>query len=170
MEETITPRPIIHRCFTHVRPGGYFNGAFGGLGTGLGTALGVKAARPADLVVCLIGDGAFSYDPALAALAACTEHGLPILIVVYDDRGYRSQQRTVPRYFPDGFVAAQVAADGLSFDPPPDYAAIAVAMGGHGALVERPDGIGSAVAGALAAIDEGRFALLDMQLVPVGRR
>ncbi len=77
---------------------------------------------------------------------------------------------TVPRYFPDGFAAAQPAADGLGFDPPPDYAAIAVAMGGHGELVERPDRIGPAVAGALTAIGEGRFALLDMHLLPVGRR
>jgi acetolactate synthase-1/2/3 large subunit len=169
VEETITPRPIIHRAFTDLRPGGYFNGAFGGLGTGLGTALGVKAARPDALVACLIGDGAFSYDPALAALAACQEHALPILIVVYDDRGYRSQQRTVPRYFPDGYAQAQPAADGLSFDPSPDYAGIAVALGGHGAVVGRPDEIEPAIEGALAVVRSGRFALLDMQLLPVAR-
>ncbi len=169
VEETITPRPLVHASFTRVRPGGYFNGAFGGLGTGLGTALGVKAARPGELVVCLIGDGAFSYDPALAALAAASEHGLPILIVVLDDRGYRSQQRTVPRYFPDGYAARLPAADGLSFDPAPDYAAIAGACGGHGAVIDRPDDIEGPVRDALAAIADGRFALLDVQLTPVAR-
>ena len=169
VEETITPRSIIHQHFTGVRPGGWFSGAFGGLGTGLGTALGVKAARPEALVACLIGDGAFAYDPALAALAAAQEHRLPLLIVIYDDRGYRSQQRTVPKYFPGGYAAAAPAAEGLSFDPPPDYAAFAAALGAHGEVIGRPAEIEPAVARALDIVRGGRTALLDMLLVPVAR-
>jgi thiamine pyrophosphate-dependent acetolactate synthase large subunit-like protein len=42
-----------------------------------------KAAFPKRPVLRLIGDGAFNYDPRLAALGVCQEHQLPIMIVLY---------------------------------------------------------------------------------------
>ena len=68
VEETITHRLSIHRYLDMLKPGSFFAGCIGGLGTGTGTALGVKAAFPKRPVLCLIGDGAFNYDPGLAAL------------------------------------------------------------------------------------------------------
>ena len=70
VEETITHRLAIHRYLDGLKPGSFFAGCIGGLGTGLATALGVKAANPKRPVVCLIGDGSFSYDPAPAAYGA----------------------------------------------------------------------------------------------------
>ena len=74
VEETITHRLSIHRYLDMLKPGSFFAGCIGGLGTGTGTALGVKAAFPKRPVLCLIGDGAFNYDPGLAALGVCQEH------------------------------------------------------------------------------------------------
>jgi acetolactate synthase-1/2/3 large subunit len=82
VEETITS---IHRYLDMLRPGTFFAGCIGGLGTGTGTALGIKAANPRRPVLCLIGDGAFNYDPGLAALGVCQEHNLPIMIVLYNN-------------------------------------------------------------------------------------
>ncbi|HYT57169.1 MAG TPA: thiamine pyrophosphate-dependent enzyme [Verrucomicrobiae bacterium] len=104
VEETITHRLSIHRYLDMLKPGTFFAGCIGGLGTGTGTALGVKAANPRRPVLCLIGDGAFNYDPGLAALGVCQEHNLPIMIVLYNNYGYHSQKSGVPRFFPDGFA------------------------------------------------------------------
>ena len=97
VEETITHRLSIHRYLDMLKPGSFFAGCIGGLGTGTGTALGVKAAFPKRPVLCLIGDGAFNYDPGLAALGVCQEHQLPIMIVLYNNYGYHSQKSGVPR-------------------------------------------------------------------------
>ena len=67
VDETITHRLEINRGLDGLRPGQFIEGSYGGLGTGLGTALGVKAAEPNRTVIQLIGDGAFSYNPVLAA-------------------------------------------------------------------------------------------------------
>jgi hypothetical protein len=40
----------------------------GGLGMGLGIALGAKLAQPQNIVVAIIGDGAWHYNPVPAAL------------------------------------------------------------------------------------------------------
>ena len=74
VEETITHRLSIHRYLDMLKPGSFFAGCIGGLGTGTGTALGVKAAFPKRPVLCLIGGGAFNYDPGLAALGVCQEY------------------------------------------------------------------------------------------------
>ncbi|HEV8724234.1 MAG TPA: thiamine pyrophosphate-dependent enzyme [Candidatus Binatia bacterium] len=96
VEETITHRLSIHRYLDMLKPGTFFAGCIGGLGTGTGTALGVKAANPRRPVLCLIGDGAFNYDPGLAALGVCQEHNLPIMIVLYNNYGYHSQKSRAP--------------------------------------------------------------------------
>src|SRR5262249_31708275 len=79
-----------------------YRGWTGALGTGLGTALGVKLARPGDTVVCVIGDGAFHYNPVPAALGFAQQYGTPILIVVCDNRGHTAQTWNVHKDFADG--------------------------------------------------------------------
>jgi acetolactate synthase-1/2/3 large subunit len=59
-----------------------YRGWAGALGTGLGTALGVKVARPQQVVVCIIGDGAWHYNPVPAALGFAQEYGVPLLTVL----------------------------------------------------------------------------------------
>ena len=120
VEETITHRLAIHRYLDNLKPGSFFAGCIGGLGTGLATALGVKAANPKRPVVCLIGDGSFSYDPAPAAYGAAQEHNLPFPIM-FNNQGYLSQNqgfrdtipmagRSNPTIFPDSisFLARSI--------------------------------------------------------------
>ena len=100
VEETITHRLAVHRYLDGLKPGSFFAGCIGGLGTGLSTALGVKAANPKRPVICLIGDGSFSYDPAPAAYGAAQEHNLPFLTIMFNNQGYLSQKSGVPRVLP----------------------------------------------------------------------
>jgi len=164
IEETITHRLSIHRYLNMLKPGSFFAGCIGGLGTGTGTALGVKAAFPKRPVLCLIGDGAFNYDPGLAALGVCQEHQLPIMIVLYNNYGYHSQKSGVPRFFPDGFAVRNQDFIGISINPSPDYATVARAFDGYGEKVEEPGEVRAALQRGLKAIAGGQFALIDVRL------
>jgi acetolactate synthase-1/2/3 large subunit len=164
VEETITHRLSIHRYLDMLKPGAFFAGCIGGLGTGTGTALGVKAANPKRPVLCLIGDGAFNYDPGLAALGVCQEHNLPIMIVLYNNYGYHSQKSGVPRFFPDGFAVKNQDFIGISINPSPDYAMIARAFDGYGEKVEEPGEVRAALQRGLKAIASGQMALIDIRL------
>jgi acetolactate synthase I/II/III large subunit len=164
VEETITHRLSIHRYLDMLKPGSFFAGCIGGLGTGTGTALGVKAAFPKRPVLCLIGDGAFNYDPGLAALGVCQEHQLPIMIVLYNNYGYHSQKSGVPRFFPDGFAVKNQDFTGISIDPSPDYATVARAFAGYGEKVEEPGDVRAALQRGLKAIAGGQMALIDIRL------
>ena len=164
IEETITHRLSIHRYLDMLKPGSFFAGCIGGLGTGTGTALGVKAAFPKRPVLCLIGDGAFNYDPGLAALGVCQEHQLPIMIVLYNNYGYHSQKSGVPRFFPEGFAVRNQDFIGISINPSPDYATIARAFDGYGEKVEEPSEVRAALQRALRAIAAGQLALIDVRL------
>ena len=164
VEETITHRLSIHRYLDMLKPGSFFAGCIGGLGTGTGTALGVKAAFPKRPVLCLIGDGAFNYDPGLAALGVCQEHQLPIMIVLYNNYGYHSQKSGVPRFFPDGFAVKNQDFIGISINPSPDYATVARAFDGYGEKVEEPGEVRAALQRGLKAIAGGQMALIDIRL------
>ena len=164
VEETITHRLSIHRYLDMLKPGTFFAGCIGGLGTGTGTALGVKAANPKRPVLCLIGDGAFNYDPGLAALGVCQEHNLPIMIVLYNNYGYHSQKSGVPRFFPNGFAVKNQDFIGISINPSPDYAMIARAFDGYGEKVEDPSEVRAALQRGLKAIAAGQMALIDIRL------
>ncbi len=167
VEETITHRLAVHRYLDAVKPGSYFTGSIGGLGTGLATALGVKAAAPKRPVVCLIGDGSFNYDPALAAMGVCQEHKMPILIVLFNNYGYLSQKSGIPRYFPDGKAVRTKNFVGISITPSPEYATIAKAFDGYGEKVEDPAEVRSALQRGLKAVAAGQVALIDIRLEPV---
>jgi acetolactate synthase-1/2/3 large subunit len=167
VEETITHRLAIHRYLDGLKPGSFFAGCIGGLGTGLATALGVKAANPKRPVICLIGDGSFSYDPAPAAYGAAQEHNLPFLTVMFNNQGYLSQKSGVPRYYPGGWAVKSNNFSGLHIAPCPEYAQLIKAFDGYGEKVEEPGEVRKAIERGLRAVAGGQSALLDIRLKPV---
>jgi acetolactate synthase I/II/III large subunit len=167
VEETITHRLAIHRYVDKLKPGSYFAGSIGGLGTGLGTALGVKAAAPKRPVVCLIGDGSFNYDPVLGAMGFCQEYQMPIMIVIFNNYGYLSQQSGIPRYFPNGWAVKKNNFVGVTITPSPEYAVLARAFDGYGEKVEEPGEVRKALERGLKAAAAGQVAVIDIRLDPV---
>jgi acetolactate synthase-1/2/3 large subunit len=167
VDETITHKLDIHRFLEGLTPGRFFEASCGGLGAGLGTALGAKAAAPDRPVIMLIGDGSFNYNPVTGALGVCQEHGLPILIVLFNNSGYLSQKSGIPFHYPGGFAVKSNTFAGTSITPSPDYAALARAFGGYGEKVEQPGQVRAALLRGLEAISKGQVALLDMTLEPI---
>jgi acetolactate synthase-1/2/3 large subunit len=167
INETITHRLDIARILDRMTPGGYFEASYGGLGMGIGMALGVKAAHPNRTVVNLIGDGAFHYNPVVGSFGAAQEHGLPILVVLFDNAGYRSQKGDVINEYPDGWAVKTNRFAGTSITPRPDYALLARAYGGYGETVSAPEEVRAALKRGLDAVAKGQLALIVMQLDPV---
>jgi acetolactate synthase I/II/III large subunit len=167
VDETITHRLEISRRLESLGPGRFFEGSYGGLGTGLGSALGVKAAAPDRPVIALIGDGAFNYNPALAAFGFAQEHRMPILIVMFNNAGYLSQKSGIPQHYPEGFAVKSRKFVGTSIAPTPDYAAIVRAFDGYGEKVDKPADVRPALQRGLAALAKGQLVLLDMTLEPI---
>lgn len=166
VNETITHRLDLLALLTRLGPGGFYESSFGGLGVGLATALGVKHADPSRTVVLAIGDGAFHYNPVVASLGAAQEHGLAILVVLFDNAGYRSQKGDVATFHPDGHAVRSGRFVGTSITPRPDYAKLAEAYGGYGERVDSLAALAPALARGLAE-SRTRLALLDMVLPPV---
>jgi acetolactate synthase-1/2/3 large subunit len=164
VEETITSRATIFQQLDALQPGGYVSGLSGGLGLGMGVALGVKCASPEKLVVNLIGDGSFNYNPVLAAFGCAQEHSLPTLTVLFNNQSYLSMKLGVQQLYPEGWAAKTDTFYGAPITPHPDYAGIARAFGGYGETVEDPAQIRPALQRTLEAVRGGKAALIDVVL------
>jgi acetolactate synthase-1/2/3 large subunit len=101
------------------------------------------------------------------SFGAAQEHGLPILVVLFDNAGYRSQKGDVATYFPGGLAVQTDRFAGTSIAPRPDYVMLARAYGGTGERVERPADVRPALQRGLEAVAGGRLALVHMVLPPV---
>ncbi len=72
-------------------PRRFFSGYQDNLGYGYGTALGVAAACPGRAVLSIAGDGGFGYQAF--ELATAKRHGLPVVVVVFDDGAFGNVKR-----------------------------------------------------------------------------
>jgi acetolactate synthase-1/2/3 large subunit len=167
VNETITHRLDIHKRMEKLAPGSFFEASYGGLGVGLGLALGAKYAHRNRPVVCTIGDGAFHYNPVVGSFGAAQEHGLAILVVLFNNSGYLSQKRDVSNYYPQGTAAKAGRVIGTPIAPGVNYAKLAEAYGGYGEKVEKPADVAAAIQRGLEAVGKGQLALLDMTLAPI---
>jgi acetolactate synthase-1/2/3 large subunit len=162
VDETILHGPMLRQHLPFTTPQSFFRG-FGGLGQGLGTALGVKLAAPKRPVALLIGDGGFLYNPVIQALGATKQHNLPILIVIFNNKGYMAMQKGHVHHYPDG--AAENAHMHLGsrlngFD----YDALGSHFGLHGERVDQPDKLKGALQTGLKKVQDGTTAILNVMV------
>ena len=162
VEETITHRQPIQRHISWSQPQSYFHPS-GGLGMGLGQALGVKLAAPERPVLALVGDGSLLYNPIIPALGAAKEIGLPILIVVFNNGNYSAMKGSHLDFYPQGVAANTGIFHGVNISGP-DYSTLIQPFGGYGERVEDPSEVKPALERALAAVNAGQTALLDVVL------
>jgi acetolactate synthase-1/2/3 large subunit len=133
----------------------------GGLGQGLGLSLGVKLAKPDRLVVTLIGDGGFLYNPVLQSFGASRDFNLPILVVIFNNKKYAAMQNMHKRMYPEG-AAVETGNYLGTFINGPDYVKVIEAFGGYGERVEDPEALPAALKRAQDAVGSGRTAVLDV--------
>lgn len=166
VDEIIAQVPQMLQFLYERKPFTQYRGWAGALGTGLGTALGVKLARPEQIVVAILGDGAWHYNPVPAALGFAQEYELPLLIVLCDNRGLESQTWNVRHYYPDSDAVREGDFVGNVIAPTPDYVKVAEAYGGAGERAEKTDALGPALQRGLEAVAAGQTFLLDVIVNP----
>ena len=161
-EEVTTHRASVGRHVRWDKPQTYYK-TNGGLGQGLGLALGVKLAKRDQPVVALMGDGGFLYNPVTQCFGVACEANLPFLTVLYNNGGYEAMRGNHLAYYPDGDAAQSGIWHGVHI-PGPDYAKLVEPFGGYGERVEDPEQLHQALRNGLAAVQEGRIALIDVVL------
>ena len=166
VDEIIAQVPAMIRHLFRDRDIDHIRGWAGALGTGLPTALGVKLARPHDVVACVIGDGAFNYNPIPACLGLTQQYRVPVLVIICNNQGYVSQEWNLYKYFPSGYALRENNPYGRVIEPTPDYAALAPAFGAFGQCVREPAQLEAAISRGIEAVQQGRLALLDVRLEP----
>jgi acetolactate synthase-1/2/3 large subunit len=169
LNEGITNYGTIIDHLGAIRAGHMFTSGGGSLGWNGGAAIGVKLACPDKTVVCLTGDGSYMFSVPSSVHWIARRYQTPFLQIIYNNRGWKAPKLSTLAIHSDGYArkAANRNEDiGVSFDPPPDYSAIAAAAGGAFAqIVRRPEELDSALAEALNAVrQERRCAVLDVWL------
>ena len=131
-----------------VAPDSWFGMRGGGIGVAIPQAVGIQLANPGRPVVVLSGDGSAMYSAA--ALWTLAHYRLPVVTVIFNNRGYRIlKQRT--RAIGDhsarsgSYVAMDIEAPAI------DFMALATAHGVAGVRAETLDEVRAAFTAALAS-------------------
>ena len=125
----------------------------GSMGYGAPAAVGAKRVMPQRQVVCFAGDGCFLMHGQ--EFATAVQYGLNIIVLVFDNGMYGTIRMHQEKHYP-----GRVSATNLQN---PDFAAYAVAFGGHGERVEKNDDFGPAFERAVAS---GKPAILHCLIDP----
>ncbi|MEU6141983.1 thiamine pyrophosphate-dependent enzyme [Streptomyces sp. NPDC047081] len=161
VDETITHSRVVKRHVQTADPDSYFY-VQGGLGQGIAVALGVKLAAKQRPVVLTIGDGAFTYNPVIPSYDASKAYELPLLIVVFNNRVYKSMNLNHRRFYPEGAAAETGEWLGTDLHRLPRLASFAEPFDMHTETVDTRDALASALERALKAVAEGTTAVVDV--------
>jgi acetolactate synthase-1/2/3 large subunit len=163
VDETITHSRVITRHLMAATAGRY-GYVQGGLGQGLGVALGAKLAAGDRLVVMTVGDGTWLYNPVPQGLMASAQYGLPLLVVVFNNKKYLSMRFNLTRAYPEGAYVTSKSGYGVDLSAQPDAAAVATACGAAGFTVTTTPELGPTLEKAIAAVRAGQTAVVNVHL------
>jgi len=146
------------------RPGTYFAvSPAGGLGWSIGAALGIKLVAPERFVVAAIGDGGFIFANPTACHWAAEAHGLPIVMVIFNNARYAAVRNATLSMFASGAAGRENGLGLADLSPSPPFEKIAEAHGAFAARVDRPADLPAVLAAARAAVlEEKRHALVNV--------
>lgn len=159
---------LIREVMTFDQPGSFFTlPSAGGLGWGVPAALGAKQAAPDRTVIAVVGDGAYIFANPAACHQAAEMHGLPIVIVVYNNEGWDAVQLATLDIYPDQSTAELKRTHGTSplasLKPVPDFEQYCRASNGHGERVTKREDLLAALERAIAVTqNEKRVALVNV--------
>ncbi len=159
----INEYPIDRRYLAFDRPGSFFGQPHAsGLGWGLPAALGLKLGAPDRTVIATLGDGAYLFNEPAACHLAARQQNLPVLTVIFNNQQWEAVKQSTLGLYPKGYAqsAGRFPLTGLT--PAPRYEEIVRAFDGHGERAETPDDVLPALRRAIAAVREGRQAVVNV--------
>lgn len=171
LNEAIRNGPLVQEQIKRTAPRSYVGLAGGGLGFSGGMALGLKLAQPQRRIVQIIGDGGFHFSSPDSVYAVAQQYDIPIFTVVLDNGGWQAVKSSVQRVYPNGAAAAgntfQSQLRSGRQDEQRRFSDVARAFGAHGEHVRDPDELSAAIDRCLATVDNGRAAVLHIEITPL---
>jgi acetolactate synthase-1/2/3 large subunit len=168
INEAIRNGPILQEHVKRTKPASYVGLAGGGLGFSGGMALGLKLAQPDRRIVQIIGDGGYHFSSPDSVYAVAQQYQIPILTVVVDNGGWQAVKSAVQRVYPKGVAAEtdqfQSRLTSGRQGEARDFAAVGRAFGAYGECVTEPDDLAAAIDRCLAALDDGKAAVLHVHV------
>jgi acetolactate synthase-1/2/3 large subunit len=168
INEAIRNGPVLQEHITRTAPRSYAGLAGGGLGFSGGMALGLKLAQPKRRIVQVIGDGGFHFSSPDSVYAVAQQYQIPVLTVVVDNGGWQAVKSAVQRVYPKGVAAEtdefQSRLTSGRQGEARDFSAVGRAFGAYGECVTEPDDLASAIDRAIAALDDGKAAVLHVHV------
>jgi acetolactate synthase I/II/III large subunit len=168
LNEAIRNGPVLQEHLRRSRPGSYVGLAGGGLGFSGGMALGLKLAQPKRRVVQAIGDGGFHFSSPDSVYAVAQQYQIPIFTVVIDNGGWQAVKSATQRVYPKGVAAEtdrfQSRLTSGRQGERRDFSGVAKAFGAYGESVSEPDELAGAIDRCLAALDDGKAAVLHVHV------
>lgn len=171
LNEAIRNGSVLQEHLTRTKARSYVGLAGGGLGFSGGMALGLKLAQPDRRIVQVIGDGGFHFSSPDSVYAVAQQYQIPILTVVLDNGGWQAVKSAVQRVYPKGIAAEtdqfQSRLSSGRQGEQRDFSAVGRAFGAHGECVTEPDALAAAIDRSLAALDDGKAAVLHVHVTPL---
>ena len=130
----------------------------GGLGWAFPAAIGAQLADPDRLCVATMGDGSYLFANPAACHQIAEALGLPLLVIVLNNREWGAVRQSVLDMYPDGAAARTNSVPLTSLEPVPDLCAIAAASRAAVHKIERAEDLAPVLAAALATCIETRKA------------
>lgn len=148
------------------KPGTLLGCSAGSIQWALGAALGAKVAAPDKTVVSLMTDGGFVWGCPVATLWSSVAYQAPFLAVIFNNQSYSYIKLLVERAFCNGGTMSTKEGfeSGVDITPPADYSKVAEVCGGWGKRVENPEDVLPALKEALAAVRQGKPAVVDVMV------
>jgi acetolactate synthase-1/2/3 large subunit len=168
LNEAIRNGSVLQEHVARTKPQSYVGLAGGGLGFSGGMALGLKLAKADHRIVQVIGDGGFHFSAPDSVYAVAQQYQIPIFTIVLDNGGWQAVKSAVQRVYPKG-IAAETdqfqsrLMSGRQGDRR-DFSDVARAFGAYGECVTEPDELAAAIDRALAALDDGKAAVLHVHV------
>lgn len=155
--------PVDRRFLAFDRPGSFFGQPHSsGLGWGLPTALGLKLGAPDRTVIATLGDGSYLFNEPAACHLVANQQALPILTVIFNNQQWEAVRQSTVAVHPDGWARSSGRFPLTALTPAPRYEEIVRAFDGYGERVETPAEVSGALRRALAAVREGRQAVVNI--------
>ncbi|MFO7804806.1 MAG: thiamine pyrophosphate-binding protein [Paracoccaceae bacterium] len=143
----------LHRYFTYKRYGTQLAPTSGSMGYGFPAAISASLQYPDRTVVCLAGDGCFQMT--LNEMSTAVQHGAKPIVIVMNNGRYGTIRMHQEKTYPGRVSGTELTN--------PDFAALAQAYGGFGAVVERQEDFAAAFEAAQAS---GTVAVVECRLDP----
>ncbi len=164
VNEAIRNSPAVLNQIPREQALSLIGGAGGGLGYSGGMALGAKLAKPQVRVIQIVGDGGFHFSTPTSVYATAQRYQLPIFTVILDNGGWQAVKEAVLRVYPDGAAARTNEFQARLQGQTRDFEKVGEAFGAYGECVSEPSEVNAAIARCLKAVDEGRAAVLNVQV------